>query len=174
MRANRPVASAKAKPRTAYEKSWPAIDDMCQLGRIVEHANRCVCVRYIAVHAAAPKHEKKKAKKRRYLDFFLPRMAGLRATPLMRAPKTVPIPTPAPARPIVAAPAPCTLAAVTMAAAVDSTTTLRDCMALRIMVEAKAVRPPLSSRPLRPAAPRAVEMVDMIELGTRARVATTW
>jgi hypothetical protein len=24
MRANRPVASAKAKPRTAYEKSWPA------------------------------------------------------------------------------------------------------------------------------------------------------
>lgn len=25
MRANRPVASAKAKPRTAYEKSWPAI-----------------------------------------------------------------------------------------------------------------------------------------------------
>ena len=27
MRANRPVASAKAKPRTAYEKSWPAIDE---------------------------------------------------------------------------------------------------------------------------------------------------
>lgn len=77
MRAKRPVASAKAKPRTAYWKSWP-------------------------------------------------RREGLRATPWMRPPKTVPIPTPAPARPTVAIPAPWILAAATMAAAVDSATMPRD------------------------------------------------
>jgi hypothetical protein len=55
MRAKRPVASAKAKPKTAYWKSWPRSD-------------------------------------------------GLRATPWIKAPNTVPIPTPAPARPMVAIP----------------------------------------------------------------------
>lgn len=39
MRANRPVASAKAKPRTAYEKSWPAIDGIVSMGRYFDGAD---------------------------------------------------------------------------------------------------------------------------------------
>jgi hypothetical protein len=91
----------------------------------------------------------------------LPRTAGLRAVPWIKAPKTFPIPTPAPARPIVAKPAPWTFAAAMMAAVVDSTTTPRDCMALRMSVGAKL----LLMRPLRPAGWRAAERM---ELGMRA------
>lgn len=58
--ANNPVASAKANPRIAYEKSCP-------------------------------------------------RRAGLRATPVMRLPNTVPIPAPAPMSPEAATPAPITI-----------------------------------------------------------------
>ena len=46
-----------------------------------------------------------------------PLMLGLRATPVIKAPKTVPIPTPAPARPIVARPVPMLPPAMTMASA---------------------------------------------------------
>lgn len=151
MIANRPVASARAKPRTAYEKSWPAIAKTRQP------------IPDLAEDRWGRKAEPMRARQ------FLPLRAGLRATPLMSAAKTFPIPTPAPARPIVAAPAPPTLAAVTSAAAVDSTTTPRDCIVLRMMVDANALRPPLRIKPLRPVAWRAVEMVEMMELGTRAR-----
>jgi hypothetical protein len=57
IKANRAVASEKAKPKIAYENNW----------------------------------------------FF---NEGFRATPTIRHPNTIPIPTPAPARPIVANPAP--------------------------------------------------------------------
>ena len=94
-------------------------------------------------------------------DDNLPRTAGLRAVPWIKAPKTFPIPTPAPARPIVAKPAPWTLAAAMMAAVVDSTTTPRDCMAVRMTVGANL----LLMRPLRPAGWRTAERM---ELGMRA------
>eukprot|EP01139_Manchomonas_bermudensis_P002931 Amastigsp_a6644_4.p4 type:complete len:105 gc:universal Amastigsp_a6644_4:61-375(+) len=58
----------------------------------------------------------------------------------MRPPKTVPIPTPAPARPMVARPAPWILAAATMAAAVDSATMPRFWMTLRAALLRKALR----------------------------------
>lgn len=133
MRANRPVASAKAKPRMAYWKSWAGAHD--------PSAHQLTAARGI--------------------DVDLPRTAGLRAVPWIRAPKTFPIPTPAPARPMVAKPAPWTLAAAMMAAVVDSTTTPRDCMALRMTVGAKL----LLMRPLRLAGWRAAARM---ELGMRA------
>jgi len=65
MRQKRPIASDKANPRMANEKSWPFKD-------------------------------------------------GLRAYPITRLPKTLPIPAPDPATPTVAAPAPMYLAAWSM------------------------------------------------------------
>ena len=62
IRANNPVASAKAKPNIAYENSWPLNE-------------------------------------------------GFLATPNINAPNTIPIPTPAPAKPIVANPDPIIFAA---------------------------------------------------------------
>lgn len=82
---------------------------------------------------------------------YLPLRDGLRATPWIKAPKTVPMPIPAPARPIVAIPAPCILAETIRAAAVDSATTPRDCMALRVMLELRLPRTLLRSRPWRTA-----------------------
>jgi len=62
IKANNPVASAKAKPKIAYEKSCPLKD-------------------------------------------------GFLATPSISAPKTTPIPTPAPIKPVVAKPVPIIFAA---------------------------------------------------------------
>lgn len=68
----------------------------------------------------------------------------------MRPPNTVPIPTPAPAKPMVARPAPWIFAAAIMAAAVDSATIPRDCMTLRPRLRVMAVRAELlKRRPLR-------------------------
>ena len=77
--ANNPVASAKAKPKIAYENNWPL-------------------------------------------------SAGFRATPVIREPKTVPMPVPAPMSPAAAAPAPISLPAPMMAAptVMVSVTTPRD------------------------------------------------
>lgn len=70
MRSNRPIASTKAKPRMAYEKSCP-------------------------------------------------RMLGLRATAVRRAANTMPIPMPAPPRPMAAEPMPRFCETWTMAVAIS-------------------------------------------------------